>query len=69
MFQKPTTPFFFSQPLSINVPTLAMAENMADLIDGYCRLVNNVDISLILRSNKGNEITYTSAMKLVNRCT
>ncbi|XP_076129038.1 protein tyrosine kinase 2 beta, b [Alosa pseudoharengus] len=40
------------QPLSVNVPTLAMAENMADLIDGYCRLVNKVDISLILRSNK-----------------
>ncbi|KAL2082281.1 hypothetical protein ACEWY4_022099 [Coilia grayii] len=43
------------QPLSINVATIAMAENMADLIDGYCRLVNNVDISLILKSNKAPE--------------
>ncbi|KAG9282828.1 protein-tyrosine kinase 2-beta-like [Astyanax mexicanus] len=45
------------QPLSVNVPTLAMAENMADLIDGYCRLESNTDSSLISRpNNKGPEI-------------
>ncbi|TSK58082.1 Protein-tyrosine kinase 2-beta [Bagarius yarrelli] len=44
------------QPLSINVPTLAMAENMADLIDGYCRLENNTDSSLISRPNKNTDL-------------
>uniref|UniRef100_A0A8B9KWF4 non-specific protein-tyrosine kinase n=1 Tax=Astyanax mexicanus TaxID=7994 RepID=A0A8B9KWF4_ASTMX len=43
------------QPLSVNVPTLAMAENMADLIDGYCRLESNTDSSLISRPN--NKVT------------
>ncbi|XP_018590783.1 protein tyrosine kinase 2 beta, b isoform X2 [Scleropages formosus] len=40
------------QPLSINTASLAMAENMADLIDGYCRLANNTDASLVLKSKK-----------------
>uniref|UniRef100_A0AAR2JLS6 non-specific protein-tyrosine kinase n=1 Tax=Pygocentrus nattereri TaxID=42514 RepID=A0AAR2JLS6_PYGNA len=40
-------------PLSVNVPSLAMAENMADLIDGYCRLENSTDSSLISWPNKG----------------
>ncbi|XP_030628021.1 protein tyrosine kinase 2 beta, b [Chanos chanos] len=40
------------QSLSINMASLAVAENMADLIDGYCRLENKADISLIFRSNK-----------------
>ncbi|XP_066533274.1 protein tyrosine kinase 2 beta, b [Hoplias malabaricus] len=44
------------QPLSVNVTNLAIAENMADLIDGYCRLENNTDSSLISRSNKGVEL-------------
>ncbi|XP_058235331.1 protein tyrosine kinase 2 beta, b isoform X3 [Hemibagrus wyckioides] len=44
------------QPLSVNVPTLAMAENMADLIDGYCRLENNTDSSVISRPNKSTEL-------------
>ncbi|KAI4877546.1 hypothetical protein NFI96_019012 [Prochilodus magdalenae] len=44
------------QPLSVNVLTLAMAENMADLIDGYCRLENSTDSSLISRANKGGEL-------------
>ena len=29
--------------LTINCPSLHAAENMADLIDGYCRLVNNLN--------------------------
>ncbi|KAL7871810.1 hypothetical protein SRHO_G00067930 [Serrasalmus rhombeus] len=43
-------------PLSVNVPSLAMAENMADLIDGYCRLENSTDSSLISWPNKGAEL-------------
>ncbi|MCI4382556.1 hypothetical protein PGIGA_G00016150 [Pangasianodon gigas] len=43
------------QPLSINTASLAIAENMADLIDGYCRLGSGKDISLIVRSKKEKE--------------
>ncbi|XP_029452067.1 protein-tyrosine kinase 2-beta [Rhinatrema bivittatum] len=42
------------QPLAIKTSCLAVAENMADLIDGYCRLQNESEISLIVRSNKEN---------------
>ncbi|XP_034018737.1 protein-tyrosine kinase 2-beta-like [Thalassophryne amazonica] len=38
--------------LSINVATLPMAENMIDLIDGYCRLETGTDESVIYRPNK-----------------
>ncbi|KAI5090547.1 protein-tyrosine kinase 2-beta [Silurus meridionalis] len=48
------------QSLSVNVPTLAMAENMADLIDGYCRIENNTDSSLISRPNKIIRNNYIS---------
>uniref|UniRef100_A0A672GPZ6 non-specific protein-tyrosine kinase n=1 Tax=Salarias fasciatus TaxID=181472 RepID=A0A672GPZ6_SALFA len=41
------------QCLSINVKTIPMAENMMDLIDGYCRLENNSDESVISRPNTG----------------
>lgn len=41
------------QPLSINTASLAMAENMADLIDGHCRLGSGKDTSLIARPKKG----------------
>uniref|UniRef100_A0A8C9U3C5 non-specific protein-tyrosine kinase n=1 Tax=Scleropages formosus TaxID=113540 RepID=A0A8C9U3C5_SCLFO len=37
------------QPLSINTSTLAMAENMADLIDGYCRVECGKKSSVIKR--------------------
>ncbi|KAM9465702.1 protein-tyrosine kinase 2-beta isoform 2-T4 [Clarias gariepinus] len=43
------------QPLSINTASLAIAENMADLIDGYCRLGSGKDTSLIMRSKKEKE--------------
>uniref|UniRef100_A0A4W6BZM9 non-specific protein-tyrosine kinase n=1 Tax=Lates calcarifer TaxID=8187 RepID=A0A4W6BZM9_LATCA len=46
------------QCLSINVATVPMAENMMDLIDGYCRLENETDESVIYRPNRG---TYESA--------
>ncbi|KAK7150500.1 hypothetical protein R3I93_011671 [Phoxinus phoxinus] len=40
------------QPLSVSVASLAIAENMAELIDGYCRLLNHTDSSLIAGPNK-----------------
>ena len=30
-----------SEPLTISCPSLAAADEMAELIDGYCRLVNS----------------------------
>eukprot|EP00064_Thunnus_orientalis_P003469 superscaffoldBa00000282_g3478 len=44
------------QRLSVNVSTVPMAENMMDLIDGYCRLENNTDDSVIYRANRGSDI-------------
>ncbi|XP_053488123.1 protein-tyrosine kinase 2-beta isoform X2 [Ictalurus furcatus] len=43
------------QPLSINTASFAMAENMADLIDGHCRLGSGKDTSLIARPKKDKE--------------
>ncbi|KAM9356044.1 protein tyrosine kinase 2 beta, b isoform 1-T3 [Pholidichthys leucotaenia] len=40
------------QRLSINVASVPMAENMVDLIDGYCRMENNTDESFIYRPNR-----------------
>ncbi|KAM7367967.1 hypothetical protein PAMP_014226 [Pampus punctatissimus] len=40
------------QHLSVNVATVPMADNMMDLIDGYCRLENDTDDSVIHRANK-----------------
>uniref|UniRef100_A0A671VAW4 non-specific protein-tyrosine kinase n=1 Tax=Sparus aurata TaxID=8175 RepID=A0A671VAW4_SPAAU len=40
------------QRLSINVATVPMAENMMDLIDGYCRIEKDTDDSVIYRPNK-----------------
>uniref|UniRef100_H2YTK8 non-specific protein-tyrosine kinase n=1 Tax=Ciona savignyi TaxID=51511 RepID=H2YTK8_CIOSA len=41
-----------NDPLTITTTSLFVAENIADLIDGYCRLVNNTDQSLIVRALK-----------------
>ncbi|XP_056157026.1 protein-tyrosine kinase 2-beta [Lampris incognitus] len=41
------------QPLSVNTSSLAVAENMADLIDGYHRLQTNSEGTLIHRLGKG----------------
>ncbi|XP_052436616.1 protein-tyrosine kinase 2-beta [Carassius gibelio] len=38
------------QPLSISIASLAIAENMADLIDGYCRLEHGKETTLIVRA-------------------
>ncbi|XP_026218694.1 protein-tyrosine kinase 2-beta-like [Anabas testudineus] len=45
------------QPLSVNTSSLAVAENMADLIDGYCRL-NGSESSLIIKPNKGRDTRH-----------
>uniref|UniRef100_A0A4W4FUK6 Focal adhesion kinase 1 n=1 Tax=Electrophorus electricus TaxID=8005 RepID=A0A4W4FUK6_ELEEL len=41
------------EPLTVSTPSFTDAENMADLIDGYCRLVNGVSQSFIIRPQKG----------------
>ncbi|KGL84837.1 Protein-tyrosine kinase 2-beta, partial [Tinamus guttatus] len=43
------------QSLAIKTSSLAEAENMADLIDGYCRLQGDLDTSLIVFSRKEKE--------------
>ncbi|XP_062914845.1 focal adhesion kinase 1 isoform X14 [Mobula hypostoma] len=55
-----------SEPLTITTPSLNIAENMADLIDGYCRLVNGVVQSFIIRSQKEGERALPSLPKLSN---
>uniref|UniRef100_A0A8C0L3G7 Focal adhesion kinase 1 n=1 Tax=Canis lupus dingo TaxID=286419 RepID=A0A8C0L3G7_CANLU len=45
------------EPLTVTAPSLTIAENMADLIDGYCRLVNGATQSFIIRPQKG-EVKY-----------
>uniref|UniRef100_F6U0X2 Focal adhesion kinase 1 n=1 Tax=Callithrix jacchus TaxID=9483 RepID=F6U0X2_CALJA len=40
------------EPLTVTAPSLTIAENMADLIDGYCRLVNGASQSFIIRPQK-----------------
>ncbi|XP_051502924.1 protein-tyrosine kinase 2-beta-like isoform X2 [Myxocyprinus asiaticus] len=43
------------QPLSISTSSLAISENMADLIDGYCRLEHGKEMSLFLQPRKDRE--------------
>lgn len=43
------------QPLAIKTTSLAVAENMADLIDGYCRLQNECQESLIVYPGKESD--------------
>ncbi|XP_038626862.1 protein-tyrosine kinase 2-beta isoform X1 [Tachyglossus aculeatus] len=43
------------QSLSIKTSSLAEAENMADLIDGYCRLQCQIEGTLIIRPQKNGE--------------
>ncbi|TSO47151.1 Focal adhesion kinase 1 [Bagarius yarrelli] len=51
-----------AEPLTVTTPSFTQAENMADLIDGYCRLVNGVAQSFIVRPQKGK----TSFLMLVH---
>nr|XP_015832385.1 protein tyrosine kinase 2 beta, b isoform X1 [Nothobranchius furzeri]XP_015832386.1 protein tyrosine kinase 2 beta, b isoform X1 [Nothobranchius furzeri] len=48
------------QRLSISVSTVPMAENMMDLIDGYCRLENDTEDSIIYRPNKDSKASRVS---------
>uniref|UniRef100_A0A8C2FKK6 non-specific protein-tyrosine kinase n=1 Tax=Cyprinus carpio TaxID=7962 RepID=A0A8C2FKK6_CYPCA len=41
-----------NQPLSISTASLAIAENMMDLIDGYCRLQHGNEATLIVRESR-----------------
>ncbi|XP_078811341.1 focal adhesion kinase 1 isoform X10 [Oryzias latipes] len=43
-----------AEPLTVTTASLTMAENLADLIDGYCRLVSMETHSLIVRIHKGD---------------
>ena len=45
-----------SELLTVTCPTIREAENIADLIDGYCRLVNHSATSIWNR--KGNYVYY-----------
>ncbi|XP_026145149.1 focal adhesion kinase 1-like isoform X1 [Carassius auratus] len=55
-----------AEPLTISTPSLAVAENMADLIDGYCRLLSGVSTSFIVRAHKEGERALPSIPKLAN---
>ncbi|TEA37861.1 hypothetical protein DBR06_SOUSAS1410092 [Sousa chinensis] len=48
------------EPLTVTAPSLTIAENMADLIDGYCRLVHGATQSFIIRPQKG-ELSFCSS--------
>ncbi|XP_078542806.1 focal adhesion kinase 1 isoform X3 [Lissotriton helveticus] len=54
------------EPLTVTAPSLTIAENMADLIDGYCRLVNGATESFIIRPQKEGERALPSIPKLAN---
>uniref|UniRef100_A0A803TVM7 non-specific protein-tyrosine kinase n=1 Tax=Anolis carolinensis TaxID=28377 RepID=A0A803TVM7_ANOCA len=51
------------QSLTIKTYFLAEAENMADLIDGYCRLQGGLDGSLIVRPNRGEHMGWVGQVK------
>ncbi|XP_051991759.1 focal adhesion kinase 1-like isoform X14 [Xyrauchen texanus] len=55
-----------AEPLTISTPSFSTAENMADLIDGYCRLLNAVTQSFIIRPQKEGERALPSIPKLAN---
>uniref|UniRef100_A0A4W4GKS3 Focal adhesion kinase 1 n=1 Tax=Electrophorus electricus TaxID=8005 RepID=A0A4W4GKS3_ELEEL len=52
-----------AEPLTVTTPTPSVAENMADLIDGYCRLVNGTSLSFIVRVQKEGERALPSIPK------
>uniref|UniRef100_A0A8C3JK79 Focal adhesion kinase 1 n=1 Tax=Calidris pygmaea TaxID=425635 RepID=A0A8C3JK79_9CHAR len=54
------------EPLTVTAPSLTIAENMADLIDGYCRLVNGATQSFIIRPQKGKERFQPLFYRLAN---
>ncbi|XP_063041764.1 protein tyrosine kinase 2aa isoform X3 [Engraulis encrasicolus] len=55
-----------AEPLTVTTPSFPIAENMADLIDGYCRLVNGTTQSYIARAQKEGERALPSIPKVAN---
>ncbi|KAL2083901.1 hypothetical protein ACEWY4_019419 [Coilia grayii] len=51
------------EPLAVTTPCLTTAENLADLIDGYCRLVHGASRSFIVRVHKEGERALPSIPK------
>ncbi|XP_076804067.1 focal adhesion kinase 1-like isoform X3 [Clavelina lepadiformis] len=48
-----------NDPLTITAQSLFVAENIADLIDGYCRIVNSTDQSFIVQALNKRELPPT----------
>ncbi|XP_034560621.1 focal adhesion kinase 1-like isoform X7 [Notolabrus celidotus] len=55
-----------AEPLTVTTASLNMAENLADLIDGYCRLFSNETQSFIMRAQKEGERALPSIPKVSN---
>ncbi|XP_042362033.1 protein tyrosine kinase 2aa isoform X3 [Plectropomus leopardus] len=55
-----------AEPLTVTTASLTMAENLADLIDGYCRLISMETHSFIVRLQKEGERALPSIPKLSN---
>ncbi|XP_061598367.1 focal adhesion kinase 1-like isoform X2 [Cololabis saira] len=55
-----------AEPLTVTTASLTMAENLADLIDGYCRLGSMETHSFIVRIQKEGERALPSLPKLSN---
>nr|XP_019957551.1 PREDICTED: focal adhesion kinase 1 isoform X4 [Paralichthys olivaceus] len=55
-----------AEPLTVTTASLTMAENLADLIDGYCRLVSMDTHSFIVRYQKEGERALPSIPKVSN---
>uniref|UniRef100_A0A3B5MS47 Focal adhesion kinase 1 n=1 Tax=Xiphophorus couchianus TaxID=32473 RepID=A0A3B5MS47_9TELE len=53
-----------AEPLTVTTASLTTAENLADLIDGYCRLVSMETQSFIVRVQKGGLFLYSSISNL-----
>ncbi|XP_034729282.1 focal adhesion kinase 1 isoform X12 [Etheostoma cragini] len=54
------------EPLTVTTALLTTAENMADLIDGYCRLVSLATHSFIVRVHKEGDRALPSIPKVSN---
>ncbi|XP_029975836.1 focal adhesion kinase 1-like isoform X8 [Salarias fasciatus] len=55
-----------AEPLTVTTASLTTAENLADLIDGYCRLISMETHSFIVRVQKEGERALPSIPKLSN---
>ena len=53
-----------SELLTITCPSLDVAESMADLIDGYCRLVNRATTSIWHRKGIDNQPIFLTHQNL-----